>query len=60
MLVRGRRGISLRSTELAVEVSVIALKADKREAAYKEGASNARDEEARVLKENKVECCSVT
>jgi len=49
-----RRNLALKSRELTAEQGLLSLRAQKAEAATKEGAGAARDEEARVLKEHQV------
>ncbi len=49
-----RRNLALKSRELTAEQGLLSLRAQKAEAANKEGAGAARDEEARVLKEHQV------
>lgn len=44
----------MKSRELTAEQGLVSLRAQKAETANKEGASAARDEEARVLKEHQV------
>ncbi|CAM9546463.1 unnamed protein product [Ectocarpus sp. 4 AP-2014] len=51
-LVDTRRELALKSRELTAEQGILSLRVQKAEAANKEGASAARDEEARVLKEH--------
>lgn len=53
LLIR-RRELALKHQELAAEKGLLSSKAQKAEAAIKEGASAARDDEARVLKDHQV------
>lgn len=46
--------MSLQIKELVAELGLLTLRASKNEAISKEGASAARDEEARVLREHQV------
>lgn len=55
----GRRELALKHQELAAETGLLSSKAQRAEAAVKEGASAARDDEARVLKDHQVYCCAL-
>lgn len=52
-----RRELALRSREVTAELGLVSLQVQKAEAALKEGAGAARDEETRVLKDHQVSTC---
>lgn len=51
-----RRELALKHQGLSAEKGLLSSKVQKAEAANKEGASAARDDEARVLKDHQVRC----
>lgn len=50
-----RRELSLKTRELAAELELLSLRADKADAVNKEGANAARDEESRFLRGHQVQ-----